>query len=955
MGARTRAARGTTFGGFAFASLLVAALSGVALALPFDVRKPYDSIAVVLLTNPGARFYRSVHYVAAQLFLLLTIVHAWDHFRRGTERRVAPAMWARVTLLGPVAVFLMLSGFVLKGDAEGMQAFRILTTVVHQVPLIGPTLSLLLFGADPGALQVLYVHHVATATICVWLFTAEHARGAWPKLVPVGVVAFVSAALAFFVSPALHDGFDLLLRGPWYFLGLQELLHWAPRAGWLIAAFAIVLLVTFVVPRVSPLRARWAKRALAACLVSYLLTTAFALLFRGENWALGAPTMAKLSGLSFEPLLATARLQAPDRRDLPIVLNRREGCLYCHRDTTGLSASHRPDAVGCASCHAGNPFSLDPATAHRGVIRIPGNLSDAQRSCGLAACHPGVVERVQASVMTTLSGVVSVDRAVFGEAAARAAHVSSLGHTAADMHLRQLCASCHVGAPKTRFGPIEQTSRGGGCNACHLTYSREARQALDAYERNRQAGTTEVTRLVHPEVTLAIGNDHCFGCHSRSGRISTSYEGWQEEDPAAASSGATPTRTLEDGRRFVRVRPDVHFEKGMLCVDCHTAREVMGDGVLYARKSQQVRIACEDCHATALRTARVGRLDPESRRILAVTGQPGAASSRTRPFPDGDVVTTRGGRDAFLNTFVDEHGVPGLTAKKTGERLPLKPPAPDCTEGRGHERLSCASCHAAWAPRCTGCHTAFNRTATAYDHLTGEETRGAWVESGSDYRAEPPTLGVRMARTAEGGGREVVDTFAPGMVLTIERPELATPVNAGGTPPAAGNGTTGAARAKGSLATVFKRLYARTVPHTISKGSRSCQSCHNDPIALGYGRGRLLYEVTPPSGTADASRDGRHSHAAARGRWTFTPDGDQNPYDRLPRGAWTGFLQTREGMVSSRDDVRPFTADEQKRILTAGACLTCHRGDSTVMKEALEDFKATVARVTRRCAVPTWD
>ena len=134
---------------------------------------------------------------------------------------------------------------------------------------------------------------------------------------------------------------------------------------------------------------------------------------------------------------------------------------------------------------------------------------------------------------------------------------------------------------------------------------------------------------------------------------------------------------------------------------------------------------------------------------------------------------------------------------------------------------------------------------------------------------------------------------------------------------------------------VFRRLYARTFSHTITRASRSCESCHNDPVALGYGRGVLRYEVT-----GDA------------GRWTFTPEHSRSPADGLPADAWIGFLQSRSGMVSTRDDVRPFTVDEQRRILRTGACLTCHAGASPVMQQAIVDFDSVYARRTRRCVVP---
>ena len=182
-------------------------------------------------------------------------------------------------------------------------------------------------------------------------------------------------------------------------------------------------------------------------------------------------------------------------------------------------------------------------------------------------------------------------------------------------------------------------------------------------------------------------------------------------------------------------------------------------------------------------------------------------------------------------------------------------------------------------------------------------------------RGRTATLGIRTDTRDAAHPHGVVDTFVPGMVLELDRNRTA-----GGAPDA-----------------VFRRLYARTFSHTIVRASRSCESCHNDPVALGYGRGALRYEI-----------------AGGRGRWTFTPALSRSAADGLPADAWTGFLQSRGGMVSTRDDVRPFTAEEQRGILGAGACLTCHAGTSAVMQRAITDFDATIARRNRRCVVPSW-
>lgn len=906
---RHRAWRGWgTTGGLAFAALAVAAVTGVGLAIPFDVRRPLESVGLLLLTNPGARIFRNLHYWSAQLFLVLTLAHAWRHVARPSDRRLSRGVWARATLSLPLAAFLMLSGFILKGDAEGMQALRILSTTVARLPLAGPFLSSLLFGPDPSSLQVLYVHHVATATVLTWLLVVEHARSVWPRLPSLVAVAGISSVAAWLATPTVHDGLAPLLKGPWYFVGLQEILHSATRPILVTGAALSILALLAALPRLPILAARRARIGLAILMVAYAGVTLFALSFRGENWAL-VPFVSPWTGLSLESPLRVPPIGVLRGRAIPTVLGRPEGCLVCHAQTTGLSASHRPDAVGCASCHAGNPFSLDKSVAHRGLILIPGNLATAARTCGTSACHPSAVERVGRSIMTTMRGVIEVDRAAFGRPGAEDARPSpsTLRSSAADTHLRQLCVSCHLGAEKRELGSVQQTSRGGGCNACHLTYSPAATASLAAYARSTRGGgaSAGVTPLVHPDLSIRTTDNHCFGCHSRSGRISTSYEGWHEAEPgSAAPPGA---RTLLDGRVFVRATPDVHFEKGLLCVDCHTAREVMGDGTEHARKAGQLTVSCEDCHSAQPTIETHDRLPAESQRILALKG---------RLAPAAAILVTSKARDPLLATLIDERGQWRLIASRSGARLELKAPSPACGRTGAHSRLGCASCHASWAPRCSGCHTSFDPRAAAFDHAAQARVTGAWTETGRDYRAEAPTLGVRVAGASSGPRAGTIDTFIPGMVITIDRNRAV------GKPPDI----------------VFRRSYARAFSHTVSARSRSCVSCHNDPVALGYGRGVLAY-----------------AHAPAGGRWTFTPSAPASPFDGLPADAWLGFLERAPASRSMQPGVRPFDPDEQRRILTVGACLTCHAPDSRPMHDGVADFRSVLGRVSPKCVLPRWE
>lgn len=538
-------------------------------------------------------------------------------------------------------------------------------------------------------------------------------------------------------------------------------------------------------------------------------------------------------------------------------------CASCHQGVTGLDPSHLP--LGCEQCHLGNARATQASEAHQGLVKIPGNVADVARTCGTATCHAAMPVRLQNNIMTTMNGVVSVDRFVFHEqpTATAVTPVDSLGTSPADLHLRNLCASCHLSNPKTDYGPIDETSRGGGCNACHL---------LAASKTGRDGGSG----FVHARLRALPAPVACVGCHARSGRISLNYEGWAE--------AAEPCeREFHDGRCLQHTVADVHAQGGLVCVDCHGSWELMGTGAQALHEEAQSMLGCDDCHQlrAAKTVERFEELDQESARVIELEGL-----SREGPY-----VTMRRSGLPLVNVTLRDGGLV-LQEKHTKALMGVKPPAPACARTE-HRRLSCSTCHSAWAPRCNECHTRFVADSGMYDLLDNTERAGEWLETGGAMLADLPTLGVR--------GDQVVP-FVPGMVMTLELPD-------GGRS--------------------FQRRFAASAPHTTQRSVRSCTSCHADPVALGYGRGQLRL---------------------LRGRWAFEPADGGRATDGLPHDAWVGFLQTVDGANSTtRENTRPLTADEQARVLTVGRCLTCHLAESSVMNAALDDFTATLSKRRPAC------
>lgn len=891
-------------GMLAMAAFLICAATGIMLVPAYRPSAALDSLALLSLKNPAGLFVRSLHYWSAQLFLVLTLVHILEHLLRRSERVVRRGIWVRLVLAIPVVFAAMLSGFLLRADAAAGQALPVLRSLLGLILFFGTAMQRLLTGTGAD-LSTIYLHHACTATLLIWLVTVEHTRRVLPTAQSLAWMAPPVLLLSFLLVPALEWRASGVEKGPWYLIGLQEFLHWLPFPQLAVWFGGGILLLLVWLPRFPLAAYSPARFGLALLALLYVALTVTGLLFRGDGWRLMNPTAV----LADEPGFLSSRALIPPpshlvRTKIPLIDGQREGCLACHGKMTGFVAAHDPATIGCASCHLGNPWTLNKQLAHSGMTLTPGNLSVVAQTCGASNCHADQAQRVRGSLMNSMSGVVAVDKFVFGEITDVDAHyeVAALRHSPADTHLRQLCASCHLGQDKLAPAPLGETSRGGGCSACHLRYTVAARQEL-------QLRSASSAPLHHPEISVYVPQEACFGCHSRSGRIATNYEGWQEtllDEQTARSSLVWPARfrLMADGRVFQRQSPDIHAEKGMSCIDCHLAQEVMGDGGVHAHEHDAIRIACVDCHQRGKTpTKKYEQLDAETQQIVAM---------RHLNQPGREFVVSESGTAAYPNVFLDQNGKPLLTLTNSAGTLQPRPMAAACTSAM-HRRLDCSACHTPWVPQCISCHTSFNRQAQGWDHLAGKNVRGAWQEVAAGYLSDAPALGVETVSMAAAKPMHRITTFAPGMILHLDTPDA------------------GKAHAR------FMRLYAPVSAHTTSAGARTCRSCHNNPSALGYGRGELKYVVT-----------GR------RAEWQFTPQFPSSADDGLPADAWIVFLQEPHGDSTTRKDARPFSLEEQRRILLVGACLACHDEKEKRIARVFADFSHYRTALGPECILPVW-
>ena len=465
-----------------------------------------------------------------------------------------------------------------------------------------------------------------------------------------------------------------------------------------------------------------------------------------------------------------------------------ERCVTCHdKASEDPGGTHARLALGCASCHLGNPLAFSKERAHEGLEKEPGALATVRETCGREGCHAREAARVATSPMARNAGIVAVDRFAFGEIPApdggeTMADVLAAAHpTAAQSHLRTLCAGCHLGTRRANRDDAIQ-GNGSGCAACHI-----ARRAPGAPPR------------AHPPIDSRIGDDRCLGCHSGSARIALSYRGLVE---------------VEKNEPFARAAPDVHQAAGMACIDCHLHTDLMGDGVVRAHKEDQVEITCEACHGPVREGGEVpwSEVNDEISKEILVRERRREEEDLLRRGKKGESLPyalARLGRRGtplinLLRKFSSSSSSSDwiLVRKLDGVALLVKQTPHDRNHLiRGHERLSCSSCHAAWVPTCDSCHTSFEPSRRQWDFAAGKETRGAWVEKSEGFSWAPPLLGVRDAP-----GRGLIVPATPGMILDVD------------------------ASAFGGRK-IARRLLSPVEPHTTGRRARTCESCHRAPPA----------------------------------------------------------------------------------------------------------------------------
>jgi len=521
-------------------------------------------------------------------------------------------------------------------------------------------------------------------------------------------------------------------------------------------------------------------------------------------------------------------------------------------------------------------------------------------------------------------------------------------------YLRQECLRCHTGSKgRQKRGDY----RGIGCASCHIPYSNEGYyegkdKSINKKERGHllvhsMQSSRDAKVKVHDVEYSGIPVETCSTCHNRGKRIGVSYQGLMEKAYNGPYDDEGNEQPKLHTKRYMHMQEDIHFQKGMLCQDCHTSNDMHGDGFLTGANLAAVEVECQDCHGTTSSypwelplgysdefntTAATGEArgttmtmaeylkkgsynEPRDGYLLTARGNP-----LTHAVKDGNeiVMHLASGKDITLQP---------LKKLKVEEKLSPKGLLAMDTISSHTENMECYTCHAGWAPQCYGCHVKI-------DYSKGKQNPD-YLKAAHDHDIHGQTGGMKNLKNYLVDGK-VTETRS---FMRWEDPPLSQNGEGRISPTIPGCQTTITVIGKDGKALLKNHIYkvlnvegageegqnaidmSPVQPHTISKEGRSCESCHTTPKAMGMGIGGS-------KSTKDPSMTTITDIMTADGKVLPTIVDEQMPAIANLHYDYSKFLDENGTQLQTVGHhwklSGPLSKEQRDKLDRSGICASCH-------------------------------
>ncbi len=237
------------WGEWSLIALFISVLSGMVVALQYDPATPLYSSSSLDILVPYGSYFRSLHFYSSQFFFLFSLAHLVAVFNK-TEGYTR-TQWIKLTATLPLGLLILFTGYILRGDSTGSSAGIIGENILLAIPILGDPLNDLLLSISDNHMKRVYVNHIISLGVFWGILAWEHLRVYRTSfnrhLLLTGLILLFSVLIA---APFEPDELGVFYTaGPWFFLGLQELLRFLPT---LVAGVIIPFLLLAALALLRP-------------------------------------------------------------------------------------------------------------------------------------------------------------------------------------------------------------------------------------------------------------------------------------------------------------------------------------------------------------------------------------------------------------------------------------------------------------------------------------------------------------------------------------------------------------------------------------------------------------------------------------------------------------------------------------------------------------------------------
>jgi hypothetical protein len=145
----------------------------------------------------------------------------------------------------------------------------------------------------------------------------------------------------------------------------------------------------------------------------------------------------------------------------------------------------------------------------------------------------------------------------------------------------------------------QEEVQANGCETCHVqSNSQHTYEGADVTIPRGKSGYGISHRL-----TVQIPYTQCDQCHNQGEYTLDTLEFTPRADLDRVKSSPPPDQENLETRWKNVYSPGLVFTKcevNLDCIDCHTRKEVMGDGEMYVSEWKALKIQCRDCHGSTV-------------------------------------------------------------------------------------------------------------------------------------------------------------------------------------------------------------------------------------------------------------------------------------------------------------------------------------------------------------------